>query len=119
MPNGTGNGEVGFLEGMGYKALWLRDSAVADGGWSARGLRGRLRDMNESSAHRSAGPPDPTVWPSVGFNDVGAGIDCLTRTLGFTVTAQYRGADRTLEHAEARCLDGVGVMFGSRGKAGA
>lgn len=75
--------------------------------------------MDESSAHRSAGPPDPTVWPSVGFTDVGAGINFLTRTLGFTVTAQYQGVDRTLEHAEARWPDGGGIMFGSRGKPGA
>jgi uncharacterized glyoxalase superfamily protein PhnB len=62
--------------------------------------------------------PAPTVWPSVGFRDVDAGITFLTEGLGFAVTACYRGADGTVEHAEARWPDGGGVMFGSRGKPG-
>jgi uncharacterized glyoxalase superfamily protein PhnB len=66
-----------------------------------------------------SGPPAPTVWPSVGFADVDAGVRLLTDCLGFVVTATYRGDDGTVEHAEARWPDGGGVMFGSRGKAGA
>ncbi|MGY1811041.1 VOC family protein [Blastococcus sp. SYSU D00669] len=62
--------------------------------------------------------PAPTVWPSVGFADVDAGTAFLTDGLGFTVTACHRGADGTVEHAEARWPDGGGVMFGSRGKPG-
>jgi len=62
--------------------------------------------------------PAPTVWPSVGFRDVDAGITFLTEGLGFAVTACYRGGDGTVEHAEARRPDGGGVMFGSRGKPG-
>jgi uncharacterized glyoxalase superfamily protein PhnB len=64
------------------------------------------------------GQPAPTVWPSVGFTDVDAGIRFLTEGLGFTITACYRGEDGTVEHAEARWPDGGGVMFGSRGKPG-
>lgn len=63
-------------------------------------------------------PPLPSVWPSVGFVDVEAGIRFLTEGLGFVVTADYRSDDGTVEHAEARWPDGGGVMFGSRGKAG-
>lgn len=63
-------------------------------------------------------PPSPTVWPSVGFTDVDAGVQLLTEGLGFVVTAMYRGEDGTVEHAEARWPDGGGVMFGSRGKPG-
>jgi uncharacterized glyoxalase superfamily protein PhnB len=60
----------------------------------------------------------PTVWPSVGFTDVDAGIRFLTEGLGFVVTACYRDDDGTVQHAEARWPDGGGVMFGSRGKPG-
>lgn len=74
--------------------------------------------MNEISNHHFTTPPAPTVWPSIGFIDVDTGITFLTRTLGFTVTAQYRGGDGSVEHAEARWPDGGGVMFSSRGKAG-
>lgn len=63
-------------------------------------------------------PPVPTVWPSVGFDDIDAGVRLLTEGFGFVVTAMYRGDDGTVEHAEARWPDGGGVMFGSRGKAG-
>ncbi|WP_413452605.1 VOC family protein [Georgenia phoenicis] len=62
--------------------------------------------------------PVPTVWPSVGFTDVDAGVRILTEVLGFVVTALYRDDDGTVAHAEARWPDGGGVMFGSRGKAG-
>lgn len=75
--------------------------------------------MNENSNHPTAGSPAPSVWPSLGFTDVDAGIDLLTRTLGFTVTARYQGENGTTEHAEARWPDGGGVMFGSRGTPGA
>ncbi|MEX5271411.1 VOC family protein [Kocuria sabuli] len=75
--------------------------------------------MNENNNQHSTGLPAPTVWPSIGFTDVDAGVDFLTRTLGFTVTAQYQDEDGTVEHAEARWPDGGGVMFGSRGKTGA
>jgi uncharacterized glyoxalase superfamily protein PhnB len=68
---------------------------------------------------RLPGPPTPTVWPSVGFADVDAGIRLLTEGFGFVVTALHRGEDGTVEHAEARWPDGGGVMFGSRGKPGA
>lgn len=60
----------------------------------------------------------PSVWPTVGFTDVDAGIRLLTDGFGFTVTALHRGADGVVEHAEARWPDGGGVMFGSRGKPG-
>lgn len=63
-------------------------------------------------------PPAPTVWPSVGFTDVDAGVHFLTVGLGFVVTTMHRGHDGTLEHAEARWPDGGGIMFGSRGKFG-
>jgi uncharacterized glyoxalase superfamily protein PhnB len=73
-------------------------------------------DRTDSTAAGSR--PAPTVWPSVGFRDVDAGITFLTDGLGFVVTACYRGADGAVEHAEARWPDGGGVMFGSRGKPG-
>jgi uncharacterized glyoxalase superfamily protein PhnB len=63
-------------------------------------------------------PPPPSVWPSVGFVDVDAGIRFLTDGIGFVVTALYRSGDGIVEHAEARWPDGGGVMFGSRGKPG-
>lgn len=63
-------------------------------------------------------PPVPTVWPSVGFTDVDAGVHFLTEGLGFVVTALHRSDDGTVEHAEARWPDGGGIMFGSRGKSG-
>lgn len=63
-------------------------------------------------------PPPPTVWPSVGFVDVDAGIRFLTDGLGFVVTALHRDDQGIVQHAEARWLDGGGVMFGSRGKPG-
>ncbi len=64
-------------------------------------------------------PPVPSVWPSVGFTDVDAGIRLLTEGFGFAVTALHRGDDGVVAHAEARWPDGGGVMFGSRGKPGA
>ncbi|MGI8576077.1 MAG: VOC family protein [Egibacteraceae bacterium] len=63
-------------------------------------------------------PPVPTVWPSVGFVDIDAGMRLLTEGLGFVVTAVYRTDEATVVHAEARWPDGGGVMFGSRGKPG-
>jgi uncharacterized glyoxalase superfamily protein PhnB len=75
--------------------------------------------MTDSTAAPLPGPPAPTVWPSVGFTDVDAGVRLLTEGMGFVVTAMYRGDDGTVEHAEARWPDGGGVMFGSRGKPGA
>ncbi|MEE6282296.1 VOC family protein [Georgenia sp. MJ170] len=60
----------------------------------------------------------PTVWPSIGFTDVDAGIRFLTDVLGFVVTALHRDDDGTVVHAEARWPDGGGVMFGSRDKPG-
>lgn len=72
--------------------------------------------MNDTSAQLP--PPTPTVWPSVGFTDVDAGVRLLTEGLGFVVTALYRSDDGTVEHAEARWPDGGGVMFGTRGKPG-
>lgn len=67
---------------------------------------------------RLDGPPTPTVWPSVGFVDVDAGIRFLTDALGFVVTALHRDDDGTVVHAEARWPDGGGVMFGTRAKPG-
>jgi uncharacterized glyoxalase superfamily protein PhnB len=61
-------------------------------------------------------PPAPTVWPTVGFTDVDAGVRFLTEGLGFVVTALYRSDNGTVEHAEARWPDGGGVMFGGRGE---
>ncbi len=75
--------------------------------------------QDTSSAPGLERPPAPTVWPSVGFRNVDAGIRFLTEGLGFLVTACYRAEDGTVEHAEARWPDGGGVMFGSRGKPGA
>jgi uncharacterized glyoxalase superfamily protein PhnB len=75
--------------------------------------------MTDTSAAQLPSPPAPTVWPSVGFTDIEAGIRLLTEGLGFVVTAMYRGDDGTVEHAEARWPDGGGIMFGTRGKAGA
>jgi len=74
-----------------------------------------MSDPNTTSLPR---PPTPTVWPTIGFTDVDAGVRFLTEGLGFTVTALYRSGDGTVEHAEARWPDGGGVMFGSRGKPG-
>lgn len=62
--------------------------------------------------------PTPTVWPSVSFTDVDAGVRLLTDGLGFVVTALYRDDTGAVQHAEARWPDGGGVMFGSRGKPG-
>ena len=62
--------------------------------------------------------PVPSVWPSVGFTDVDAGVAFLTETLGFVVTALYRDDQGAVAHAEARWPEGGGVMFGSRGKPG-
>jgi uncharacterized glyoxalase superfamily protein PhnB len=74
--------------------------------------------MSDLSSPAPMAPPAPTVWPSVGFTDVEAGVRFLTEGLGFVVTAMYRADDGTIEHAEARWPDGGGVMFGSRGKPG-
>jgi uncharacterized glyoxalase superfamily protein PhnB len=63
--------------------------------------------------------PAPTVWPSVGFTDVDAGVQFLTEGLGFVVTALHRDDAGVVQHAEARWPDGGGVMFGTRGKPGA
>ncbi len=62
--------------------------------------------------------PAPTVWPSVGFTDVDAGVQFLTEGLGFVVTALHRDDAGVVQHAEARWPDGGGVMFGTRGKPG-
>ena len=72
--------------------------------------------MTETAA-ADPGPP-PTVWPSVGFSDVDAGIRFLTEGLGFVVTALHRDDAGLVQHAEARWPDGGGVMFGTRGKPG-
>lgn len=63
-------------------------------------------------------PPAPTVWPTVGFTDVDAGVRFLTEGLGFVVTAMHRDDDGTVQHAEARWPDGGGVMFSARDRAG-
>ena len=75
--------------------------------------------MTAPTAADLSTPPAPTVWPSVGFSDVDAGVRLLTEGFGFVVTALYRDADGVVQHAEARWPDGGGVMFGSRGKPGA
>jgi uncharacterized glyoxalase superfamily protein PhnB len=62
--------------------------------------------------------PAPTVWPSVGFSDVDAGMRFLTEGLGFRITALHRDDSGAVAHAEARWPNGGGVMFGSRGKPG-
>ncbi len=71
-----------------------------------------------STDEKTLPAPVPTVWPSVGFTDVDAGIRVLTEVLGFVVTALYREDDGAVAHAEARWPDGGGVMFGTRGKQG-
>ena len=63
-------------------------------------------------------PPSPSVWPSVGFTDVDAGLRLLTDGFGFVITTLHQGDDGVVAHAEARWPDGGGVMFGSRGKPG-
>jgi uncharacterized glyoxalase superfamily protein PhnB len=68
---------------------------------------------------QSTAVPTPTVWPTLGFADVDAGIRLLTEGFGFEVTALHRDHDGVLQHAEARWPEGGGVMFGSRGKPGA
>jgi len=62
--------------------------------------------------------PAPSVWPSVSFTDIDAGVRFLTEGLGFRLTALHRGDDGLVHHAEARWPSGGGVMFGSRGKPG-
>jgi uncharacterized glyoxalase superfamily protein PhnB len=62
--------------------------------------------------------PAPSVWPSIGFTDVDAGIRLLTEGFGFVVTAVHRDDAGVVHHAEARWPDGGGVMFGTRGKPG-
>ncbi|MGQ0574997.1 MAG: VOC family protein [Pseudonocardia sp.] len=59
-------------------------------------------------------PPAPSVWPSVGFADVDAGVRLLTEGFGFTLTMIVRDGTGAVTHAEARWPDGGGVMFGSR-----
>ena len=71
-----------------------------------------------SENHSTPSSPSPTVWPTVGFTDVDAGVRFLTEGLGFDVTTLYRDAAGQVAHAEARWPDGGGVMFGSRGKPG-
>lgn len=63
-------------------------------------------------------PPAPTVWPTVGFTDVDAGVRFLAEGLGFVVTAMHRGDHGTVQHAEARWPDGGGVMFSARDRPG-
>ena len=63
-------------------------------------------------------PSPPTVWPSVTFSDVDAGVRFLTEGLGFVVTAVHRGSSGVVEHAEARWPDGGGVMFSDRAASG-
>jgi uncharacterized glyoxalase superfamily protein PhnB len=75
--------------------------------------------MSEEQPVPPSGPPVPTVWPTVGFTDVDAGVRLLTDVLGFVVTALYRDDAGAVQHAEARWPDGGGVMFGSRDKGGA
>lgn len=75
------------------------------------------KTTSSSSSTTFSAPPAPTVWPSVGFTDVDAGVRLL-ETFGFVITVLYRSDNDTVEHAEARWPDGGGVMFGSRGKAG-
>ncbi|MFC4556563.1 VOC family protein [Georgenia faecalis] len=79
--------------------------------------------MSHPTAHTATtttftDPPAPSVWPSIGFTDVDAGVRFLD-ALGFVVTVLYRSEDGVVEHAEARWPDGGGVMFGTRDKPGA
>ena len=74
--------------------------------------------MSDNDQGSGLTAPPPTVWPSVGFVDVEAGVRLLTEGLGFVVTALYRDDDGSIAHAEARWPNGGGVMFGSRGKPG-
>jgi len=60
--------------------------------------------------------PPPSVWPSLSFTDVDAGIALLTDGLGFEITALYRDDSGVVHHAEARWPDGGGIMFGSRNR---
>lgn len=74
--------------------------------------------MTDTSTTQVSASPSPTVWPTVGFTDVDAGVRFLTESLGFVITEMHRGDDGNVQHAEARWPDGGGVMFGSRGKPG-
>lgn len=67
---------------------------------------------------QSTSSPYSSVWPSIGFTDVDAGVRLLTEGFGFTVTALYRDDQGAVAHAEARSPEGGGLMFGSRGKPG-
>ena len=71
-----------------------------------------------TDSQSSADRPAPTVWPTVGFTDVDAGVRFLIEGLGFVVTDLHRDDAGIVQHAEARWPDGGGVMFGSRGKPG-
>lgn len=71
----------------------------------------------DESAGASGESPAPSLWPSVGFTDVDAGVRFL-EALGLVVTARYDDEAGVVQHAEARWPDGGGVMFGTRGKAG-
>lgn len=74
--------------------------------------------MSTDDPTRPLPAPTPSVWPSVGFVDVDAGIRLLTEVLGFVVTAQHHDDAGILVHAEARRSEGGGVMFGSRDRTG-
>lgn len=73
---------------------------------------------NTTTPGRALPQTTPTVWPSIGFTDVDAGVRLLTDVLGFVVTALHRDEDGNVQHAEARRPEGGGVMFGSRDKPG-
>ena len=76
------------------------------------------RTVPAGDSHLSSSEPAPSVWPSMGFTDIEAGVRFLTEGLGFRLTELHRDDDGLVQHAEARWPFGGGVMFGSRGKPG-
>jgi uncharacterized glyoxalase superfamily protein PhnB len=59
---------------------------------------------------------EPTVWPTLSYDDAPAGIRFLVEAFGFTEHLVVPGeADREVLHAELLWPEGGGVMLGSSG----
>jgi uncharacterized glyoxalase superfamily protein PhnB len=59
--------------------------------------------------------PQPTVWPSLSYQDARAAITFLTAAFGFVATAVYDDPDdpKLVAHAQLDWPAGGGVMLGS------